>query len=155
MIEVWPQPAPFRSLAIVLLLNIMHPNIPHPFVADEIGLWLGNVVVHRELFGSSEVRSGRVRARRPLSCTYHINYLPSIGQSRRIARGQFNSPLRGTEMFATKILRAPARSVISTATRAFSSLPQRSEPKSWTPVPFITESIVSRIPSLYEASYTN
>ncbi|KAG9240407.1 clp protease-like protein [Calycina marina] len=44
-------------------------------------------------------------------------------------------------MFATRILRAPARSAVSSSIRAFSSFPQRTEPKSWTPVPFITESI--------------
>jgi len=50
------------------------------------------------------------------------------------------------KMFATKILRGPARNTIRTATRTFSSLPPRSEPKSWTPVPYITETIVSPYP---------
>ncbi|TVY80740.1 ATP-dependent Clp protease proteolytic subunit [Lachnellula suecica] len=49
-------------------------------------------------------------------------------------------------MFAPRILRAPARNVLHGGIRCFSSAPPRarrgsSEPKSWTPVPYITETV--------------
>ncbi|KAH8665102.1 clp protease-like protein [Tricladium varicosporioides] len=44
-------------------------------------------------------------------------------------------------MFAAKLLRAPVRSVLQNSLRGLSSMPSRSEPKSWTPVPYITETI--------------
>ena len=47
------------------------------------------------------------------------------------------------EMFATRILRAPARQTIRTGLRCFSSLPPRADTKAWTPIPYITETIVS------------
>ncbi|KAH6667882.1 clp protease-like protein [Halenospora varia] len=44
-------------------------------------------------------------------------------------------------MFASRAaFRAPVRNVLQTSLRSF-SIPSRSEPKSWTPVPYITETI--------------
>ena len=53
------------------------------------------------------------------------------------------------KMFTTRVLRVSCRNFFqssasaSASSRAFSTLPSRYEPKSWTPVPFITETIVS------------
>ncbi|PQE03056.1 ATP-dependent Clp protease proteolytic subunit protein [Rutstroemia sp. NJR-2017a BVV2] len=45
-------------------------------------------------------------------------------------------------MLTTKLFRSPAaRSAVCTALRSISTTPSRSEPKSWTPVPYITETI--------------
>ncbi|KAH8595774.1 ATP-dependent Clp endopeptidase, proteolytic subunit ClpP [Bisporella sp. PMI_857] len=44
-------------------------------------------------------------------------------------------------MVASRILRACARNARRSGVRAFSSLPRSAEPSSWTPTPFITESI--------------
>ncbi|RDL41098.1 uncharacterized protein BP5553_01077 [Venustampulla echinocandica] len=44
-------------------------------------------------------------------------------------------------MFAVKFLRAPARNAVRTGIRAFSSSSSNAEPKLWTPVPYITETI--------------
>ncbi|PVH84738.1 clp protease-like protein [Cadophora sp. DSE1049] len=46
-------------------------------------------------------------------------------------------------MFATRILRAPARNVFQQSLRSFSSIPSPAEPpKAWTPMPLITETIL-------------
>ncbi|KAL5327277.1 hypothetical protein ACEPPN_004971 [Leptodophora sp. 'Broadleaf-Isolate-01'] len=45
-------------------------------------------------------------------------------------------------MFATRILRAPTRNVFRQSLRSFSLIPSQAEPpKSWTPMPLITETI--------------
>ncbi|KAF4627783.1 hypothetical protein G7Y89_g10369 [Cudoniella acicularis] len=44
-------------------------------------------------------------------------------------------------MLTSRLLRAPARKALRTSLRCFSSTPARPEPKSWTPVPYITETI--------------
>lgn len=49
-------------------------------------------------------------------------------------------------MITTRILRAPARSALRIGVKSFSTrLESRFEPKSWTPVPYITETIVSSV----------
>ncbi|TVY45478.1 ATP-dependent Clp protease proteolytic subunit [Lachnellula occidentalis] len=52
-------------------------------------------------------------------------------------------------MSAARILRAPARNAFKSSIRCFSSLPSRAEPKSWTPVPYITETIGGGWPDIF------